>query len=162
MKYIKTILVASILIGLSPLSHCGETPSFHSAPFTRKIEQYINPLCDYTITKVRVQKEKGGTGYLTLMVASEKPVLTNEESKYKYLMISALAVGKVLNDQPTILVESVAISDVQPDGAGKGFIINAIFLKKLQAKVYNGDIKPEKAISALIGQIEEFPTLAPE
>lgn len=116
------------------------------SPVTRKIEQYLNDLSEKTGTKVTVcqRAEKGGTGYSDLVIFALSPKPINGEKLAWFKLLSAMAVGKVLNDQPSFLSDTTIIGS-----ASQCFTLSTATAKKIQGRLIKEEIDTAEALAEI-------------
>jgi len=129
------VLAATVLLGILPASaqtiEKGQSVCY-------EVQNAVNGLADYTETKCF--PSDGNAGALSFIVISSEPVFSVEASKKAWMLVTVASIGKSLNDQPSIKVDELWLSDVNQMKNRVAYVISGSLAKSLQQQAYNGKI----------------------
>src|SRR3990167_1748830 len=94
-----------------------------------EIQNYVNALMDNTQTSCL--PSGGKEGALSFIVISSEPIFSIESAKKAWLLVVVGAFGKTLNDQPSIKVDELWLSDINQMKERVAFVLRANLAKSL-------------------------------
>lgn len=104
-----------------------------------EVERAINALADFTSTTcIPAAGKKPGT--LGFILISTKPVFSTEASKKAWLLVVTGAVGKSLNDRPTIAADELLVSDFANTKRYTAYALPAAVARSAQRRVRNDQL----------------------
>lgn len=112
-----------------------------------EVQNAVNGLVDYTETKCLPTEGKAGA--LSFIVISSQPVFSVEASKKGWVLVAVASIGKSLNEQPSVKVDELWLSDVNQMKGRVAHVIPVSLAKALQRQVYNGQIDLDGMYSAI-------------
>jgi len=112
-----------------------------------EVQNAVNGLVDYTETKCLPTGGKAGA--LSFIVISSEPVFSVEASKKAWVLVAVASIGKTLNDQPSLKVDELWLSDVNQMKSRIAHVMPVSLAKSLQRQVYNGQIDLDGMYAAI-------------
>lgn len=103
-----------------------------------EVQNAVNGLVDFTETKCL--PSGGEAGALSFIVISSEPVFSIEASRKAWILVAIASIGKTLNDQPSLKVDELWLSDVNQMKDRVAYVMPVSLAKSLQRKIYNGQI----------------------
>lgn len=110
-------------------------------------QNLVNGLVDYTETSCL--PSSGKKGALTFMFISSKPIFSVEASKKAWAIVTVAAIGKILNDQPSLKADEIWLSDLNQVQNKVAYTLPASLAKSLQKQVSTEKINFEQMYSSI-------------
>jgi hypothetical protein len=108
----------------------------------------------YTTTKC-LPSSGGRKNVLSPVLIASAPIFSAEAAKKRWLIVVVGAVGKVMQDNPSMGVKEVWVSDVNLTKARKAFSFSGALAKRLQSKASPDEITPEQLYSQLSKELKQ-------
>lgn len=118
-----------------------------------EVQNYVNALVDFT--KSTCVPSGGKEGALSFIIISSEPVLSVEAAKKAWLLVVVGSLGKTLNDQPSLKVDELWLSDTNHMKNRIAFVLQADIAKSLQKKAYNGQIELDEMYAKIQKNLEK-------
>lgn len=112
-----------------------------------EVENAVNALVDYTQTKCLPTGGKAGA--LSFIVISSEPVFSVEASKKAWVLVAVASIGKTMNNQPSVKVDELWLSDVNQMKGRVAHVIPMSLAKSLQRQAYDGQIDLDGMYAAI-------------
>jgi hypothetical protein len=113
-----------------------------------QVEHYVDALVGYTRTSCIPSKAEK-PGVVSFIVISSQPIFAVEAAKKGWLAALVGAVGKILNDRPSLKVDELWVSDSGLMKKRSAYVVSAPFVKALQRKVFTGELSLEEGYASL-------------
>lgn len=121
-----TLLVLSITFHVVPVQ---ADESLEAAGLCHNIENLMNALVDYTVTKCFPSSDHGAISFVLI---ADKPIFSIKASKKAWLIVTVEAVGKAMNEHPKIKGSDVYVSDMALMKDRKGYKYPIALARTLQ------------------------------
>lgn len=120
--------------------------------FCRSVESSVNGLADFTLTKClpTASKKNRQNSFILL---SEKPVLSNADSKKAWMVVACAAVGSELNKASSVRADEIWFSDIAHTKSRVAFAAPAATCRSLQSRVRGGSLSVEQMYAALTAEL---------
>jgi hypothetical protein len=112
-----------------------------------EVQNAVNVLVDYTQTSCLPAGGKDGA--FSFIVVSSQPIFLIEASKKGWLLVVVASIGKTLNEQSSVKVDELWLSDTNLMKSRIAYVFPAFLAKSLQRQVYDGQIDLEGMYTAI-------------
>jgi hypothetical protein len=112
-----------------------------------EVQNAVKRLVDYTQTSCL--PSGGQVGTLSLVVISSHPVFSVDASKKGWLLVAVASIGQSLNEQPSVNVDELWLSDANQLKSRVAFVLPASLATSLHRQVYNGQVDLERMSAAI-------------
>lgn len=112
-----------------------------------EVQNVVNALVDYTQTSCLPTAGKAGA--LSFIVISSQPVFSVEASKKGWLLIAVAAIGKTLNEKPSVKADELWLSDANQMKQRVAHVFPTSLARSLQRQVYDGQIDLERMYAVI-------------
>jgi hypothetical protein len=109
-----------------------------------EVQKFTNALVDYTDTRCWAAPSSRKAELLSFIIISSKPVFAVEASKKGWMIVTISAVGKILNEDPSIRTDEIWLSDVDLTKKRVVYALPTSVAKSLQRDAFHGRINVEQ------------------
>lgn len=132
----RALAALALAAGVAPARGAGD----RAQKACETVEYRVNALAGFTATFCTPYAGKR-QGTFSLFVLSQATVLGDEDKKRLWLVVAVAAVGSVLNEDPSLPVEDLSLSDSQTIARERlAFALPASLAKQLQDRLRRGQI----------------------
>jgi hypothetical protein len=115
----------------------------------------INTMVEFTKTVCAAVASEDPKKY-SFILASEKPVFSNEKTKKAWVLMAAVSAGYSLNEHSKIQAKEIILADASTMTFHKGYALPATTAKEIQSKIKSEELTLDQAYAkALAGMTEK-------
>lgn len=145
-------ILAAAALSLAPPS---PAPVDRAQKACEAVEYRADALAGFTSTHCTPAGGKR-PGWHSFFVISQATVFGDEDRKRLWLVVAVAAVGSALNEDPSLLVEDLSLSDSQTVARERlVFTMPAVLAKRLQERLHRGQIDEAAMYREILGALRE-------
>ena len=108
-----------------------------------EVQNDMNTLVDYTQTRCWSAPSDRDSNLLSFIVISSKPIFSVEAAKKGWVLGAVAAIGKTLNDAPSVKTDQLWLSDANLMKKQIAYVLPTSLARSLQREAFQGRIGVE-------------------
>lgn len=144
-KQLSAFAAISALLVLGALAIAQDAAK--GASICGEVQAVVNEMVDYTRTSCIPAGGKAGA--ISFICISDKPVFSVEASKKAWMLVMVASLGKTLNEQPSVKVDELYLSDANLMKNRTAYVLRAELARSLQRQIYSDQISLDEMYSTI-------------